>query len=305
MLALGRKAITNLDSILKSTDITLVRKVHIVKSMVFPVVMYGCENRTIKKTEHWRIYVFELWCWKRLLRVPWTARRSNKSILKEISPDYLLEGLMLRIKLQYFGHLMRRTDSFEKTLMLGKIESRMRRGWQRMRWLDGIINSTDISLSKIRELVMDRQVWYAVVHGGCKESDSTGQLRFHVLERKWQPDPVFLPEESQGQRSLVGLLSMGSHRVRHDWNDLAAAASWQMWGDVSEWFWFAYPWWLLITINNPFHDFCVISLEKYLSGSFAHFKTWCSFVCFCLILLLLLSYISSFYSLNIGPLLDM
>ena len=194
MLALGRKAITNLDSILKSTDITLVGKVHIVKSKVFPVVMYGCESRTIKKTEHWRIDVFELWCWKRLLRVPWTARRSNQSILKEISPDYLLERLMLKLKLQYFGHLMRRTDSFEKTLMLGKIESRMRRGWQRMRWLDGIINSTDISLSKIRELVMDRQAWYAVVHGGRKESDSTGQLHFHVLERKWQPDQVFLPE---------------------------------------------------------------------------------------------------------------
>ena len=132
-LLLGRKAITNLDSKLKSTDITLLRKVHIVKSMVFPVVMYGCESWTIKKAEHRRIDVFELWCWRTFLRVPWTARRSNKSILKEISPDYLLEVLILKLKLQYFGHMMRRTDSFEKTLMLEKIEGRRRRGWQRMR----------------------------------------------------------------------------------------------------------------------------------------------------------------------------
>ena len=136
-LLLGRKAMTNLDSILKSRDITLPTKVHLVKVMVFPVVMYGCESWTIRKDEHWRIDAFELWCWRRLLRVPWTARRFNQSILKEISPEYLLEGLMLKLKLQYFGHLMWRADSFEKTLMLGKIEGRRRRGWQRMRWLDG------------------------------------------------------------------------------------------------------------------------------------------------------------------------
>ena len=144
-LLLGRKAMTNLDSILKSRDITLSTKVHLIKAMVFPVVMYGCESWTIKKTECWRIDAFELWCWKRLLRVSWTARRSNQSILKEISPECSLEGLMLKLKLQYYGHLMRRTDSFVKTLMLGKIEGRRRRGWQRMRWLDGITDSTDMS----------------------------------------------------------------------------------------------------------------------------------------------------------------
>ena len=147
-LLLGRKAMTNLDSILKSRDITLSAKVCLVKAMVFPVVMYGCESWTIKKAEHWRIAAFELWCWKRLLRVPWTARRSNQSILKEISPEYSLEGLMLKLKLQYFGHLMQwRTDSLEKILMLGKFEGRRRRGWQRMWWLDGITDSMDMSLS--------------------------------------------------------------------------------------------------------------------------------------------------------------
>ena len=167
-LLLGRKVMTNLDSIFKSRDITLPTKVRLVKAMVFPVVVYGCESWTVKKAERRRIEAFELWCWRRLLRVPWTARRSSQSILKEISPGCSLEGMMLKLKLQYFGHLMRRVDSLEKTLMLGGIGGRRKRGRQRMRWLDCITDLMDVGLSELQVLVMDREAWHAAIHGVAK-----------------------------------------------------------------------------------------------------------------------------------------
>ena len=202
---------TNLDSILKSRDITLPTKVHLVKAMVFPVVVYGCESCTVKKAERWRIAVFELWCWRRLLRVPWTARRSNQSILKEISPGCSLEGLMLRLKLWYFGHLIWRVDLLEKILMLGGIGGRRRTGRQRMKWLDGITDSMDMILSELQELVMDREAWRAAVHG-IAESDTTERLNW--TELNW----------TEGRPGVLWF--MGTERVGHDerlnWTDTYA-----------------------------------------------------------------------------------
>ena len=197
-LLLGRKVITNLDSIFKIRDITLPTKVHLVKAMVFPVVMYECESWMVKKAEHWRIDTFELWCWIRLLRVPWTARRSNQSILKEISPGCSLDGLMLKLKLKYFGHLMWRVDSFEKTLMLGGIADRRRKGRQSMRWLDGITDSMDMGLGRLWELAIDREAWHAVIHGVAKSrtrlSDWT-ELNWSIFRIGFQGEGKFCRTE--------------------------------------------------------------------------------------------------------------
>ena len=206
----------NLDNILKSRDITLPTKVHLVKAMVFPVVMCGCKSWTIKKAEHRRTDAFELWCWRRLLRIPWTARRSNQSILKEISPEYSLEGLMLKLKLQYFGHLMRRADSFEKTLNLGEIEGRRRGGQQRVRWLDGFSDSMHMSLSRLQELVLDREAWRGAVHGVTKSW--TPLSDWSEMRIYW--DPIAMLQKQVTVIFLLGYIS--DYKLYHTHWDLAA-----------------------------------------------------------------------------------